>query len=287
MTTGAAGREPREGVAGPGATGSVIRPRMALTIIGCRGSFPGPDSPASCYLVEVPQPGARPLRVLLDLGNGALGPLQRLVDLHDLDAVLLSHLHPDHFLDACGLYVALKYDPVRGQERPLPVFGPPGTLPRLLQAYGSDATHLDAVYDVREWSPGRPVELTGAGGASVAQVTPLRVNHPVESYGLRLEAGGAVLAYTGDTDSCPALRDLARDAGVLLAEASFQEDRDTVRDVHLTGLRAGRAASEAGAQRLLLTHLPVWTDPVVVREEAARAFEGPLEVVAQGRRYEL
>jgi ribonuclease BN (tRNA processing enzyme) len=273
--------------------------RMVLTIVGCSGSFPSPDSPASCYLVEVPQPGTRPLRVLLDLGNGALGPLQRLVDLHDLDAVLLSHLHPDHFLDACGLYVALKYDPVRAQERRLPVFGPPGTLQRLLQAYGSDATHLDAVYDVREWSDGRPVELTGTGGlvrsggpagsgeVGGLQVTPLRVNHPVESYGLRLEAGGAVLAYTGDTDSCPALQDLARDADVLLAEASFQEDRDPVRDIHLTGLRAGKAASEAGARRLLLTHLPVWTDPDVVREEAAGVFDGPLDVVAQGGRYEL
>jgi ribonuclease BN (tRNA processing enzyme) len=268
----------------------------ALTVVGCSGSFPGPDSPASCYLVEVPQPGrpdGRPLRVLLDLGNGALGPLQRLANLHDLDAVLLSHLHPDHFLDACGLYVALKYDPAQAQERRLPVFGPSGTLERLLQAYGSDGTHLDAVYDVREWSPGRPVELTGAdgrggaGGGAVAQVTPYRVNHPVESYGLRLDTGRAVLAYTGDTDSCPSLLELARDADLLLAEASFQEARDTVRDVHLTGLRAGKVAAEAGARRLLLTHLPVWTDPEVVHEEAAAAYDGPLEVVAPGRRYEF
>lgn len=264
--------------------------RAVLTVVGCSGSFPSPDSPASCYLVEVPRagaPDARPLRLLLDLGNGALGPLQRLVDLHELDAVLLSHLHPDHFLDACGLYVALKYDPVRAQERRLPVFGPPGTLDRLLQAYGSDGTHLDAVYDVREWSAGRPVELAGPRGGTVAQVTPYRVNHPVESYGLRIETAGAVLAYTGDTDSCPALLDLARGADLLLAEASFQEDRDTVRDVHLTGLRAGKAAAEAQARRLLLTHLPVWTDPAVVHDEAAAVFDGPLEVVAQGRRYEV
>jgi ribonuclease BN (tRNA processing enzyme) len=255
--------------------------RIRLTVVGCSGSFPSPDSPASCYLVEVPQSGRPDLRVLLDLGNGALGPLQRLTDVHDLDAVLLTHLHPDHFLDVCGLYVALKYDPARAQERRLPLYGPTGTFERLRQAYGSDATHLDAVFDVREWSPGRSLEL------GPASVTPLRVNHPVESYGLRLEAGGAVLAYTGDTDSCPALHDLARDADLLLAEASFQEDRDTVRDVHLTGLRAGKAAADSAARRLLLTHLPVWTDPAVVLAEAGSVFEGPLAVATPGRRDEL
>jgi len=221
------------------------------------------------------------LRVLLDLGSGALGPLQRVVDLHQVDAVLLSHLHPDHFMDLCGLYVALTYDPMHPMLRRLPVYGPTGTARRLLQAYGSDATQLERVFDVREWSAGRPVAL------GPVEVTPLRVNHPVESYGLRLDTGGSVLAYTGDTDSCPALVDLARDADVLLAEASFQEGRDTVPDIHLSGLRAGRAAAEAGAHRLLLTHLPVWTDPDVVLAEARSAYGGPLEVVGPGRRYRV
>jgi ribonuclease BN (tRNA processing enzyme) len=254
---------------------------MRLTVVGCSGSFPGPLSPASCYLVETPRPDGTVLRVLLDLGNGALGPLQRLVELRDLDAVLLTHLHPDHFLDLCGLYVALKYDPARPLERRLPVYGPTGTSERLRQAYGSDGTHLDVVFDVREWVPGRSLDL------GPAAVTPLPVNHPVESYGLRLEASGAVLAYTGDTDTCPALHDLARNVDLLLAEASFQEDRDTVRDVHLTGLRAGTVAAEAGARRLLLTHLPVWTDPDVVLAEAASAYADRVDVVAPGGCFEL
>lgn len=272
--------------------------RARLTVVGCSGSFARPDSPASCYLVEVPRPDGGTLRVLLDLGSGALGPLQRLVEVHDLDAVLLSHLHPDHFLDLCGLYVALKYDPVHSRPEPLPVYGPTGTFERLRQAYGSDGTHLQEVFQVREWADGCDVDL------GPATVTPVRVNHTVETYGLRLQvpagevpvgevpAGGrpgrgAVLAYTGDTDSCPALRDLARDADLLLAEASFQEGRDTVRGVHLTGLRAGQAAADAGAGRLVLTHLPVWNDPQIVLAEARTSFDGEVEVAAQGRRYDL
>jgi ribonuclease BN (tRNA processing enzyme) len=254
---------------------------LRLTVVGCAGSFPSPDAPASCYLVEVPRPGESDLRLVLDLGNGALGPLQRLVGVHEVDAVLLTHLHPDHFLDLCGLSVALRYHPAGVPARRLPVYGPRGTFERLQQASGDESRHLSEVFDVREWSPGTAV------GFGAATVTPVRVNHPVESYGLRVEARGAVLSYTGDTDSCPALRDLARDADLFLAEASFQEDRDAVRDVHLTGLRAGTAAADAGAHRLLLTHLPVWTDPAVVLAEARRSFGPGVEVVAAGSRYDL
>ena len=84
---------------------------MKLTIIGCTGSFAGPNSPASCYLVSGEDAEGRTWRILLDMGNGALGVLQRHIDLHDIDAVLVSHLHPDHCIDLAGLHVAIKWDP--------------------------------------------------------------------------------------------------------------------------------------------------------------------------------
>ena len=81
---------------------------MKLPVVGCSGSYPGPDSPASCYLLEQEHEG-RTWRVLMDLGSGALGALQRYVDPLGIDAVLLSHLHADHCLDLCGFYVCLLY----------------------------------------------------------------------------------------------------------------------------------------------------------------------------------
>jgi ribonuclease BN (tRNA processing enzyme) len=253
-----------------------------LTVVGCAGSFPGPDSPASCYLLEGADAGGRTWRILLDLGNGALGPLQRLLPLREVDAVLLSHLHPDHCLDLCGLYVALRYDPKGAPPRPMPVYGPTGTLRRLQQGYGTDgAGGLAEIYDVVEWQQGVPVAV------GPFTVTPLRVEHPVEAFGLRVEHGRGVLAYTGDTDACPALEVLARDADVLLAEASFQEGRERARGVHLTGLRAGQVATRAAARSLVLTHLPAWTAPEVVRAEARSAYTGPLEVTGPGRVYEI
>ncbi len=261
---------------------------MKLTIIGSAGSFPAPGSSASCYLVEAEEADGRAWRVLLDLGNGSLGPMQKAVGLHDLDAILLSHLHPDHCMDLCGLYVALRYDPLVKLARRVPVYGPSGTLERLIRAYGTEAAgHLDLVYEVHEWTSGTPLRL------GPLMVTPLLVNHPVETYGLRVEQvmppeepGGeprtAVLAYSGDSDSCPGLVAVARGADVFLCEASFQEGRDTVRGVHLTGLRAGQAAAEAGVARLLLTHLPAWNDPATVLAEARSMYSGRIDLAKPG-----
>jgi ribonuclease BN (tRNA processing enzyme) len=251
--------------------------------VGCAGSFPSPDSAASCYLVEADDDRGRTWRFVLDLGSGAVGPLQRYTPLGSLDAVVLSHLHPDHIADLCGLYVALHYAPGGPPSTRLPVYGPRGTADRMRQAYGGEPSGLDATFEVRELAEADPVAL------GPVTVTPYRVAHPVEAYGLRVEhhAGprAAVLAYTGDTDTCEALLPLAKGADLLLAEASFQEGRDLSRGVHLTGLRAGQLATDAGCRRLVLTHMPVWTDPHVVLAEARSVFPGPIETARPGAQF--
>jgi ribonuclease BN (tRNA processing enzyme) len=249
---------------------------VKLTVVGCSGSFPAPGSPASCYLVEV-QDDDRTWRVVLDLGSGAVGPLQRHVGLGELDAVVISHLHPDHFMDLCGLYVARCYDPSGRSATPLRVYGPAGTQDRLVDAYGPDSVdELPRIFDVAPMADGESFQV------GPIQVTPRLVNHPVPAFGLRLEHHGTVITYSGDTDSCDSLTELARGADLFLAEASFQENRDTARGIHLTGRRAGLTAARAGARRLMLTHIPVWTDPEVVRREAMEVFEGPVDVAEPG-----
>ncbi len=263
---------------------------MRFTVVGCSGSFPSVESASSCYLLQADvavtgpdeasheaSDDVRTASVVVDLGSGALGPLQRYVDLASLDAVLVSHLHPDHFSDLCGLYVARRYDPAGPARRRLPVRGPATTLARLTEAYGDDgAGKMEHVYDVTSWVDGAPVTV------GPFTVVARRVDHPVEAYGMRVEHGGRVLAYSGDTDRCDALVDLALGADVLLAEASFQEGRDDARGVHLTGRRAGEVAAAAGARALVLTHLPPWTDSAVVLAEAKSAYDGPVEVAFPG-----
>ncbi|WP_066295435.1 MBL fold metallo-hydrolase [Arthrobacter luteolus] len=265
---------------------------MKLTIVGCSGSFPGPASPASCYLVTADD-GERTWRILLDLGNGSLGTLQRYMDLRDIDAVLITHLHPDHFMDLCGLHVAVHWDPTGWNRDRVKVFGPSATADRIAVAYGLDpdpGMHED--FEFHTWTAGEPVQI------GPFTVTPYPVSHPAdEAYALRVEAtvktedGTEVtrsLAYSGDTDSCPGLEEAARDSDVFLCEAAFQEGRDdAIKGVHLTGKRAGAAATAAGARRLLLTHLPVWNDVRTAVMEARETYEGDLAVAVAGVSYDV
>ncbi|HKE69111.1 MAG TPA: MBL fold metallo-hydrolase [Nocardioidaceae bacterium] len=253
---------------------------MRLTIVGCSGSFPGPDSPASCYLVEAPHDG-RTYRLLLDLGNGALGHLQRHIDPLDVDAVAVSHLHPDHFFDLASFYVYRRYHP-KAPHPKLPVYGPSNMAARLARAYDlPEQPGMTEEFDFTTWPAAGPVAL------GPFEVRVARVAHPVESYGMRISAGGSTLAYSGDTGPCDALESLADGADVLLAEAAFVESEEQPVDLHMTGRDAATHAARAGARRLLLTHIPPWTDPAEVLADAQPVFDGPMELVEPGASYDI
>ncbi|EAP99750.1 hypothetical protein JNB_06264 [Janibacter sp. HTCC2649] len=254
---------------------------MRVTVIGCSGSFAGPNSAASSYLVSVDD-GERTWNVLFDLGNGALGPLQRHVDLRDLDAVFISHLHPDHCADICGLYVAHHYAPAGAPADRLPVWGPSETAARVaLMYHGLEDGGMDKVFDFGRLSDSVAVSI------GPVTITPYAVNHPVEAFGFRVEADGVVLSYTGDTDSCDNLTPLMTGADLVLADSAFVDGRDEVRGVHLTASRAAQAAVAAGGvKRLVLTHLPAWNDAEVCRAQAEPFWPG-VEVARPDDVYDL
>lgn len=253
---------------------------MRLTIIGCAGSFPGPDSPASCYLVEAEHDGGT-FRLLVDLGNGALGNLQNYVDLDQVDAVALSHLHADHCLDMCGYYVVRRYHP-NGPMPKIPVYGPASAPAHLARAYDLDPDPgMSGQFDFRAWEPGTTVEL----GPFAIEV--IVVDHPVEAYALKIVADGRTLVYSGDTGPFDGLTEFTRDADVFLAEASWLEGRDNPPHLHMTGADAGRIAHEVDLERLLLTHVPPWHDPKQVLADAQSAFGGSVDVVATGADYQV
>ncbi len=247
---------------------------MKLTVIGCSGSFPGPDSPASCYLVETEQDG-RIWRILLDLGNGSLGVLQRYVDPLVVDAVLISHLHADHCLDLCGYYVLRKYHPSGAAPR-IPVWGPDGTAERMARAYDlPEDPGMTAEFDFR----GYPV---GSFSIGPFEVSATLVDHPVPAYALRVGANGRLLAYSGDTGPCEALDQAAHGADLLLAEASFRDGPDNPPALHLTGRQCGEIATRASVGRLVLTHIPPWHHRAESLDEARSTYDGPIELAATG-----
>ncbi|HXV94217.1 MAG TPA: MBL fold metallo-hydrolase [Pseudonocardia sp.] len=262
---------------------------MRLIVLGCSGSGPGPGSPGSGYLVE-----AGDTRLVLDLGNGAFGALQRHLDPFDLDAVVLSHLHPDHCADVSSLVVHRRYHPrppfdVSG--RPLALHAPSEAMDRLAAAYAPSraeraGTDLSDVFDHHPLADGGSEALGEGALLRVAEV-----DHLCEAYALRVEHGGRSLVYSGDTGPCAGLVELARGADVLLCEATWPHVLDEWDEpptgVHLSGRQAGEHAAEAGVGRLLLTHVASWFDAAQILAEAKEAFAGPVELVAPGAVYEV
>ncbi len=247
--------------------------RVRLTVVGCAGVVPGRDSAASCYLVE--HDGHR---ILLDLGSGAFGALQQHVDPTPIDAVLLSHLHPDHCADLCGCYVSAGTG--RAGSRP-PACAGAGRVRCARRRDVRPARSARDALGIRLPRPRRRRRARPVPGADE------RVVHPVPAYAIRVEAGGRSLVYSGDTGATDALVELARGCDLALFEASFLSGRSNPPDLHLTAREAGDHARRAEAGRLVLTHLVAWNDPGASRAEAALAYGGDLTLAAPGASYDL
>jgi ribonuclease BN (tRNA processing enzyme) len=242
---------------------------MHVTVVGCAGSFPGPDSPASCYLLE-----AEGFRMVLDFGNGSLGVLQRFAELFGIDAICLSHLHADHCVDLGSYWVARQYAP-DGPRPPIPVFGPQGTAERVARFGGEGTAAVLARFGFADLAPG------------VFEIGPFRVtadhvNHPVETFGFRVEHAGWRMAYSGDTGESDALVRLAEGADLLLCEASFLDGPGYRPNLHLTARQAAEHAARAGVRQLVLTHLVPWNDRDRTLAEASQAYQGPLSLATSG-----
>jgi ribonuclease BN (tRNA processing enzyme) len=250
---------------------------VKLTVLGCSGSVPGPDSPASGYLLE-----AEGYRLVLDLGHGAFGALQRYVDPAEVDAIIVTHLHADHCIDLTAYIVALRYggagDRVRGPEHRIPLIGPSGTRDRLGAAYDPFARKL-GLQELFAFSTPASGEL-GPFALSFAAM-----NHPVPTTAVRVTSGDRTLVYSGDTGESDALVSLAHGADVLLCEASVAGDEPYIPDLHLTGKQAGEHAERAGVDRLIVTHVPPWNSRQAAADDAAAAFHGPVEIALPAAEY--
>lgn len=242
-----------------------MRPR--LTVIGSAGTHSSAERVCSGYLIS-----HEGTNLLLDMGPGALHNLCKVIDLADLDAILVSHMHPDHFLDLYGLQYALRFHP--DQPGPIPVYGPS-------DMYGMIAAILpqESVEKMADLLRFHAVSAGDVLTVGTLRTELFAMNHPMECLGSRTTAGDVVIAFTGDTAPTAQITPLARDADLFLCDATWMESQRPIpTDVHCTGLEAGQAAAAAGARRLLITHVSPYNDPDAVAEEAAKAFDGDILV---------
>jgi ribonuclease BN (tRNA processing enzyme) len=191
-------------------------------------------------------------QALLDCGASSLIAMRRFgVEPAGIDAILISHLHGDHF---GGLpFFLLEAQLISRRTRPLVIAGPPGIEARLRAAMevlfpGSSRTAQRFPLEFLEL-PERVPTRVGALG-----VTALQVVHEsgAPSYALRVECGGRVLGYSGDTEWTDALLEVARGADLFVCEA-YVFGRRIRYHLDYATLAARREA--LGCRRLVLTHM--------------------------------
>jgi ribonuclease BN (tRNA processing enzyme) len=247
---------------------------MDLRVLGGCGAWPAAGQACSGYLLE--HDG---FRLLIDPGYAVLPRLLRSMDAADVDAVLVSHRHPDHCADLNPL---LRARALRDDVAPapaLPVFALPGALDAVLALDRPGL--LDDAIDLHPFEAGDSFAI----GTLAVDSRPLP--HSVPNAGVRLTGGGRSLVYTGDAAPDPALVELARDAEVLLAEASFVDEMPADRPTLSSARDAGRQAAEAGVGTLVLTHLLPGTDRRRSAAAARAEFGGPIKVARPGLRLEV
>lgn len=259
---------------------------MRLTILGRSPARPNPGEPCAGYLVE-----GGDSRILLDAGPGVVAQLLRRTTPEQLDAVVISHMHTDHFLDLVTLRYS--YPWLEVAPRRLRVIVPPGSSEQLRDvAKGAGFPEFFDRSFVFE-------EHDGETGFEIGdlRLEPYATQHFVPTWGFRIQARGAdeaadkVLAYSADTAPTPGLARLADGASLFLCEAalrSLSEDPPGAENRgHLLPGEAGAAAKAARVDRLVLTHLPIDNGGDWARQEAATQFGGPVEVAELLKSYEV
>jgi ribonuclease BN (tRNA processing enzyme) len=236
---------------------------LTLTVLGCSGTYAGPDGACSGYLVR-----SAVTTLVVDLGSGTLANLQRHVDIADVDAVVLSHEHPDHWLDLPLLRNAMRY--VLDLDD-LPVYGTAGTA-RLAEALISEQA------PTLQWTVVDDTSEVKVGDLAVRFG---RTDHPVDTLAVRVDGGDRSLLYSADTGSAWDPRPLGAGVDLLLCEASLPTGTED-RFEHLSGRQAGAYAEALRAGRLVLTHIAPGVDPDEQRRAAAGEYAGPIELATPG-----
>jgi ribonuclease BN (tRNA processing enzyme) len=248
---------------------------VKLVVLGASGTWPNPDTATSGYLVQ--QDG---FNLWMDSGTGTLANLQQHIELGAIDAIVISHEHPDHFVDLYPAFYAWHYGELGVPG--LPVFVPTGFVQTLADVVSIDSQiAMRASFSLTELAPGESFEV----GPFRVRTEPM-AHLGLPALGFRIQSDDTVLAYTGDTGPTHHIEALARESDLFLSEATWQ-DRDDLLPFHLSARQAAIAAREAGVARLVLTHIWPTLEHDVSKQQAAEEFSGPIDAAVEGMTFEV
>jgi ribonuclease BN (tRNA processing enzyme) len=244
---------------------------MKITVIGFWGGYPAKNEASSGYLLEYGD-----YRVLLDCGSGVLSELQNHMRPEELDAVVLSHYHPDHVADVGVLQHALLIQQMlSGQKKTVPIYGH-----ALDELEFKKLTYKEITKGIA-YSSDEPIQI-GPFTFSF-----MRTKHPVPCFAMRIEVAGHKLIYTGDSAYAEELVDFSKNANILLCESNFYSDMNGTDAGHMTARDAGIIAKKANAQLLILTHLPHYGDHQQLKQEAAEIFKREIALARSRLEFQL
>lgn len=252
---------------------------MKLTVIGGSAACPNPGEAGSSYLVT--HDG---FSLVMDCGPDSIGKLREHVELRDIGAVFISHLHSDHTLDLVPFRYGLRYIPGARGER-VSLWMPPGGREFLSQlgsvfALGAEANEpfFEGAFEIHEYDPDTPLNV----GPFAISFMPTQ--HFIDCWAMCVQQGDRRLVYLADSGPIDALVDFARDADVVVCEATLPAEAagSPENSGHMTAAQAGRIAQRAGTQHLVLTHLWAEHDLESAVREARSTFCGAITVATGG-----
>lgn len=242
---------------------------MKLTVIGCWGGYPSKDGASSAYLLEKDD-----YRLMLDFGSGVLTKLYHYTNVTDIDAVLVSHYHPDHIADIGVLQHALVVENAltNGDKK--------------IKIYGHNENEYEFAqlnHDFTEAVRYDPEEVALIGPFYVRF---LKTNHPVPCYGMRITDGTSTIVYTADSAFQEEWIKFCHGADLLLADTNFYAAQAGLDAGHMTSVEVGKVATSAKVNELILTHLPHFGDHKQLINEAAEHFSGKITLAHEGLTWE-
>jgi len=244
---------------------------LTVTVLGCSGSYAAPGGACTGFLMQSPR-----ANVWLDAGPGALANLQTVCRLSDLEAVVLTHAHPDHWLEMPVVANAIQwYEP----RQRLPVYSNAHMAAHARAMIGPD---IDIPFD---WRVIEPHEQVAIGDQTW---TFAETEHYVPTLATRTDCEGQSIVFTSDTGPEFSLAPMVERCGAIdlaIIESTFLERSEHPGALHLSADEAGQLAEEAGVHQVALTHQAPLEDRAAHLARASANFSGQMVLAEVGQQY--